>query len=111
MMPVLIAAGIGIVFAVGIYQILRRNLIRSAIGLVILSNAANLFLVACGSRWGLFAPYSGSPAQTSDPLPQALVLTAIVIAMGGFAFVLAVVHVVALRGRTGDSDDIDRLKN
>lgn len=107
----ILAAGIGAIFAVGVFQMLRRNVVRSAIGLVILSNAVNLFLLACGSDWGLFAPYTDPPGPASDPLPQALVLTAIVISMGGFAFVLALVHVISTRYRTGDSDEIDRLKN
>lgn len=111
MMNLLTALGIGLLFAVGIFQILRRNVIRAAIGLVILSNAVNLFLFSTGAYNGIFVPYTTSPGQISDPLPQALVLTAIVISMGGFAFVLSLLYVIAVRYKTGDSDKVQGLKH
>ena len=51
-MELILAIGIGILFATGIFQLLRRNIIRSAIGLVILMNAVNLFLLATGAYVG-----------------------------------------------------------
>jgi multicomponent Na+:H+ antiporter subunit C len=110
-MDVLIAASIGAMFGIGVFQMLRRNVIRSAIGLVIVSNAVNLFLIYCGAYDGVAPPYVKARGQISDPLPQALVLTAIVIATGGFAFVLAMLYVFGVRYRTGDMRSIDRLRN
>lgn len=122
-MSLILALIIGLMFATGVYQILRRNVIRSAIGLVIISNAVNLFLLAAGAYDGLRAPYarthvndqyvhySPSDGPRSDPLPQALVLTAIVISMGGFSFVLALLYIVIMRRNTADLAQISDLKH
>ncbi len=110
-MTLLTSLAIGILFAAGIYQILRRNVIRAAIGLVLISNAINLFLFSTGAYNGQAAAYSTAAAQISDPLPQALVLTAIVISMGGFAFVLSLLYVISTRYKTSDGDEVKGLKN
>ena len=111
-MEVLTAIAIGILFAIGIFQMLRRNVIRSAIGLIILSNAINLFLLSTGDFQGIQPAYVDIPAALrSDALPQALVLTAIVISMGGIAFVLSLLYVISSRYKTSDLDEIQGLKN
>ncbi|MCC5830419.1 MAG: NADH-quinone oxidoreductase subunit K [Phycisphaeraceae bacterium] len=110
-MEVLTALSVGIMMAVGVYQILRRNLIRSAIGLMLVANAVNLFVIYCGAYRGDVPAYVDVAGARSDPLPQALVLTAIVIGMGGFAFVLAMIYVFCVRYGTGDMDKVDRLKH
>jgi multicomponent Na+:H+ antiporter subunit C len=113
-MELLIAITLGTMFGVGLHQLLRRNVIRSAMGLVLMGNAVNLFLIHCGAYRGVVAPYTTLVAdgQTpSDPLPQALVLTAIVIGMGGFSFVLAMLYVLALRDQTGDMAKVDQLRH
>lgn len=110
-MELITALTIGGLFAVGLFQILRRNAIRSAIGLVILANAINLFLLTIGAANGTAPAYVGEAAGTrSDALPQALILTAIVISMGGTAFVLAMLYVVSARYKTADLDDVTGLK-
>ena len=109
-MELFTALAIGGLFGIGIFQVLRRNVIRSAIGLVIISNAINLFLLSVGAYQGQAAPYTTTFGQRSDALPQALVLTAIVISMGGFAFVLALLYVVSARYKTSDSDEVNGLK-
>ena len=111
MMNLITAIATGILFGAGIYQILRRNVIRAAIGLVLLANAVNLFLFTVGAYNGTAAAYTTALAQTSDPLPQALVLTAIVISMGGFAFVLSLLYAISTRYKTSDSDEVKGLKN
>ncbi len=108
-MELLTAFAIGTLFAVGIYQMLRRNVIRSAIGLIILSSAINLFLLSTGAFLGTEPAYDGA-ANPSDALPQALILTAIVISMGGLAFVLSLLAVISARYQTSNMDEIDRLK-
>lgn len=110
-MNLLTSLAIGVLFAAGIYQILRRNVIRAAIGLVLISNAVNLFLFSAGAYNGQAAAYSTAVGQISDPLPQALVLTAIVISMGGFAFVLSLLYVISTRYKTSDGDEVKGLKN
>lgn len=110
-MNLITALVIGTLFAAGIYQILRRNVIRAAIGLALISNAINLYLFSMGAYNGLAAAYTTATEQISDPLPQALVLTAIVISAGGFAFVLGLLYVLSTRYKTSDSDEINGLKH
>jgi multicomponent Na+:H+ antiporter subunit C len=110
-MELITSLAVGILFAAGIFQILRRNLIRAAIGLVLVSNAVNLFLFSSGAYNGLAAAYTTASEQISDPLPQALVLTAIVISMGGFSFVLSLLYIIATRFKTSDSDAVKGLKH
>lgn len=109
-MELLTSLAIGVLFAVGIFQILRRNVIRSVIGLLILMNALNLYLFSTGAYLGQAPAYSTALAQRSDALPQALVLTAIVIGMGGIAFLLAMLYVISARSSTSDQDEINALR-
>ena len=105
-MEILVASAIGILTAAGIYLTLRGHSFPVIVGLVLLSYAVNLFLFAMG-RLAINRPPIISPdaAGYADPLPQALVLTAIVISFG----MTALVVVLALRGflETG-SDRVDR---
>ena len=110
-MDLLKALAIGTMFGIGVFQMLRRNVIRSTIGLIIISNAVNLFLLSTGAYQGVAAAYVNAAGQRSDALPQALVLTAIVISMAGFSLVLALLYVISTRYRTADSDQISELKH
>jgi multicomponent Na+:H+ antiporter subunit C len=117
-MELLTAIGIGLMFAAGIFQLLRRNVVRSAIGLIIIANAVNLFLLVAGAYEGVAAPYVNVDAigvngeiQRSDALPQVLILTAIVISMGGFAMALAMIYVLSARYKTSDLDEVKGLKH
>jgi multicomponent Na+:H+ antiporter subunit C len=93
----------------GIYLVLERNLTRVLVGVVMLGNGVNvLFLVASGPAGR--APIVGetSVASMSDPLPEALVLTAIVISLATAAFVLAMAHRNwQLNGHDDVQDDIE----
>ncbi len=111
-MELLTALSIGLLTAVGIFQMLRRNLIRSAIGLIILANAVNLFLLSTGAYAGTDPAYVNETitGQRSDALPQALILTAIVISMGGTAFVLSMLYIISSRYKTSDMDKVEGLK-
>ncbi|WNB85744.1 Na(+)/H(+) antiporter subunit C [Cellulomonas sp. ATA003] len=87
---VIVVAGL---VSTGVYLMLERSLTRIMIGIVLVSNGINvLFLVAGGASGG--APIVGSTPteEMSDPLPQAMVLTAIVITLGMTAFVLAMAY-------------------
>jgi multicomponent Na+:H+ antiporter subunit C len=111
-MELLTAIAIGTLFAIGVFQLLRRNIIRSAIGLIILANAVNLFLLSTGAYISLEPAYvSDTTGVLSDALPQALILTAIVISMGGTAFVLSMLYIISARYKTSDMDEIHGLKN
>ncbi len=111
-MELLTAFAIGLTFAVGIYQILQRNMVRAALGLMLLSNAVSLFLLCTGAYDCEAVPYIGVEAGVRcDALPQALILTAIVISLGMSALVLAMLYVNAQRYGACDSDELDGLKN
>lgn len=110
MMEILVALTISLLFAIGVFQLLRRNLIRSVMGLAIVTNAINLFLLAAGAYRGEAPAYVNAVGQRSDALPQALILTAIVIGLGAFAVVLAMIYVLSLRYKTSDSDDVKGLR-
>jgi multicomponent Na+:H+ antiporter subunit C len=89
---------------------LRRNVVRSAIGLILLGAAINLFLLSTGAYQGIVAAYTEVVGRRSDALPQALILTAIVISMGGISLVLSLLYVLSARYRTSDLDEIDELQ-
>ena len=90
---VTLALLIGVLYAVGTYLLLQRTLTRVVLGLGLLSHGANLLLLMAGGAPGA-VPFVGrtdgaAGAGTADPLPQAMVLTAIVITFGVTAFLLA----------------------
>lgn len=91
-MTITVAVLAGLLYAVGTWLVLQRRLTRIIIGLGIMAHGANLLLLQAGGNRGQ-APFVGdgtpSPADTADPLPQALALTAIVITFGVTAFLLA----------------------
>jgi multicomponent K+:H+ antiporter subunit C len=103
-MELLVASAIGIMTVVGVYLLLQRRTLPVVVGLSFLSYAVNLFLFAMG-RLTIDRPPILMPERTeyADPLPQALVLTAIVISFG----MTALIVVLALRSylETG-SDDV-----
>jgi multicomponent Na+:H+ antiporter subunit C len=109
-MIVFFALAIGSLFAAATYLMLRRGVVRLVLGLSLLAHAANLLIFAM-SRTGLRAgapAFDGAvaPELMVDPLPQALILTAIVISFGITAFLLA----LAVRsGQAAGSDDLDAM--
>ncbi|MCU0936725.1 MAG: NADH-quinone oxidoreductase subunit K [Gammaproteobacteria bacterium] len=111
-MSVAVALVIAAAVAAGIYLALSRDLFRCVVGLAILGSAANLAVFAAG-RIGPLAPplvdpgALALPADAANPLPQALVLTAIVISFALLCFSLVLAAAVARR--TGQ-EDTDRLR-
>ncbi|HEX4986164.1 MAG TPA: Na+/H+ antiporter subunit C [Burkholderiales bacterium] len=108
-MEAALALAIGVLCASGVWLVLRPRTFQVILGLSLLSYAVNLFIFATGSLWVDRPPLvqPGVPADLqhyTDPLPQALVLTAIVI---GFAMTaLFLVVLLALRGMS-DTDHVD----
>ncbi|PCR89476.1 sodium:proton antiporter [Natrinema ejinorense] len=95
MTGVVLAATVGALFALGTFLLLRRDLIRVVWGLAIISQAANVYLLAMAGiapatadSVPILAGHGESVPETADPLVQALVLTAIVIGFGMTAFAL-----------------------
>jgi multicomponent K+:H+ antiporter subunit C len=87
-MEILVATAIGALTAGGIYLMLRLRTFPVIIGLSLLSYAVNVFLFASGRLVAGQAPIVYSTDTPADPLPQALVLTAIVISFGMTAVIL-----------------------
>lgn len=92
----------------GVYLVLERSLTRVLVGLVMLGNGVNLLFLISGGPAGR-APMVGQGTEPiSDPLPQALVLTAIVISLGTTAFVLAMAYRSwQLTGHDDVQDDVE----
>ena len=109
-MELLNALAVGALFGIAIFQLLRRNMIRSVIGLTLLGSAINLFLLSTGAYQGFEAAYADATGQRADALPQALILTAIVISMGGISLVLSMLYVLSARYRTCDVDEVNKLQ-
>ena len=99
----------GVLVAAGVYLLLERSLTRILVGVLLASNGVNvLFLVVSGAAGG--APIIGiTPKQDmSDPLPQAMVLTAIVITLGVTAYLLALAYrSFQLNGHDEVADDVE----
>ena len=83
-----------VLFACGVYAMLERSLTRVLIGFLLLGNAANLLLLIVMGRPGVAPFFDGSTPtdEMSDPLPQVLTLTAIVITFAISAFLLALIY-------------------
>jgi len=102
-----------ILFGLGIYCVMvKRNLIKIVIGFAIMEYAVNLLFAIVGYRKGGLAPIitARGKAYFVDPLPQALVLTAIVIALATTALLLAVCVRLYEKYHTFDIREIRRLK-
>src|SRR3954469_10882907 len=86
----------GLFFAAAIYLMLSRHIIRIMLGVALLGNAVNLLLFTAGRITREMPPviFSGSvlPASAANPLPQALILTAIVISFCFFAFLMVLAY-------------------
>lgn len=91
-MSVLLAAAAASMFAIGTYLVLQRKLSRIIIGIGLLTHGGNLLLLTAGRRGLPALVGEGDPADFSDPVPQALTLTAIVITFGVTAFLLALAY-------------------
>ncbi|MGY1752041.1 sodium:proton antiporter [Blastococcus sp. SYSU D01042] len=88
------ALAVGVLVAGGAYLVLQRGLVRVVLGFVLLGHAVNVLMLAAGGMDRREVPLVGrsEPARTADPLPQAFVLTAIVIAFAVTVYLLALVR-------------------
>ncbi|MBK8085928.1 MAG: Na+/H+ antiporter subunit C [Devosia sp.] len=107
-----IAALSGVFFVAAIYLLLARSLIRMLLGLALIGNAVNLLILVAGRLTRVVPPIALGHADTpaagaANPLPQALILTAIVIGFAMFCFLL----VLAYRAyQSLEADDTDRMR-
>lgn len=107
-MELVLAVVAGVLYATGLYLMLRRRLAQLIIGLGLLSNGSNILILSGAGVMRAKPPLITGPDMTADqfadPVPQSLILTAIVIGFGVLAFALVLAHRVH---RAGGSDDID----
>ncbi len=108
-MPVVVGA----LWAAGVFLLLRRSLVKAVLGLALLGYATNLLLLVAAGTGRRAAPIvppgaEALPPGHADPVPQALVLTAIVIGFGVQAFALVLLK--RAYAETG-SDDLDRMES
>jgi len=110
-MDVLLAILVGVLYTAGVYMLLRRSILKFIIGIIFLSNATNLLVfLAAGLVPGepaFIDPTGSARGGLADPLPQALVLTAVVIGLGIVVYLLAVKYRLFSATQT---DDLDQLK-
>ena len=109
----LLALASGVLYAAGIYLMLRRRLAQIIIGFALLANGTNLLIFTAGGLTRARPPVLADGVTAlvepyADPVPQALVLTAIVIGFGLTAFSLVLAHRVHATVGTDDVDDVGR---
>ncbi len=107
LMPLLV----GILYGAGIFLILQKNIIKLAIGLILLTNATNLFIFAAGRLTRAIPPliplrHKIMEGEFANPVSEALILTAIVIGFGLLSFVLALIYNASTKFKSLDSSEI-----
>ncbi len=114
-----------LLFMIGLYcAVVKKNMVKIVIGIMVMEYAVNLFLIMLGYRAGGVAPIvdkshlesttgqiaAGFVNSSVDPLPQALVLTAIVISLGSLALMISVCIRIYQKYGTFDITEIRRLR-
>lgn len=115
-MELLIALCIGVLYASGIFLILQRSLVRLILGLILLGNGANMLIFLLGRITKGRPPLIPADSPTiqdvyADPIPQALILTAIVISFGLQAFSIILVKRAYRVVKTDDLDQMNTQEN
>lgn len=108
-MNLFVALVVAVLFGTGASLLLKPDLFRVVAGLMLISNAASLTVIASGLRRGqtpIYPLVSGEPV--SDPLTQAMTLTALIIGFATTALLLAMVYRVYRTHRSVDLDDLSR---
>lgn len=110
-MEILLALVVGVLYAAGLYLMMRRSIVKLILGLALLGHAANLLIFTIGRLNNGRPPLIPEGAEQitgsfADPLPQALILTAIVIGFGVQAFALVLLRRV---NQTLGTDDLQQI--
>lgn len=111
-MDTVLAVVVGALYAAGLYLMMRRSIAKLIIGLALLSHAANLLIFTAGGLVRAGVPVIPEDAAIptdliADPLPQALILTAIVINFGVMAFAVVLVY---RTWQTVGTEDLDAMR-
>lgn len=112
-MNVIMAAVVGVIFGAAVYLLLRRSIVKLIFGLVLLSQGTNLLIFFVSRFKNNYPPLVPEGLKTlqvphADPLPQALILTAIVISFGVLAFTLVLMH---RSHQTVGTDDLHMMRD
>jgi multicomponent Na+:H+ antiporter subunit C len=108
-MNLFMALVVAVLFGTGATQLLKHDLFRVVVGLMLISNAASLTVIASGLRRGQAPIQPLVPGEpVSDPLTQAMTLTALIIGFATTALLLAMVYRVYTTHRSVDLDDLSR---
>lgn len=112
-MDFVLAIVVGGLYAAGIYLMMRRSIVKLIIGLAIIGHAANLLVFTAAGLTRAHAPLipygqEDPPEHYADPLPQALILTAIVISFAVLAFTMVLVKRAY---KMVGTDDLDEMRN
>lgn len=107
----LLALLVAALYGTGLYLMLRRSSLKLLIGLSLLAHGANILLLAASGPLRRVSPIippdaDAPPIDAADPLPQAMILTAIVISMAVVAFAVVLVHRARQAIGSGDVDDL-----
>lgn len=106
-MSLLFAILVGILFAVGTYFLLKRSIVKMILGVIMLGYGTDLLIFMTGDLSGRDMPIlERGVGQKSDPIPQALILTAIVIGFGVVAFTMTLAYRFYFDIRTEDLDEM-----
>ena len=110
-MQIILAVVVGALYAAGLYMMMRRSIVKLILGLALLGHAANLLIFTIGGLDNIQPPLIAEGAEmltgpAADPLPQALILTAIVIGFGVQAFAVVLLKRVY---QTLGTDDLKQI--
>ena len=113
-MELVLAIMIGVLYAAGIYMILRRSLVKLILGIIILGNGANLLIFLLGRITKGAPPIIPGDLKVfedayADPVPQALILTAIVISFGLQSFAIILIKRAYKVVKTDDLDEMNAI--
>lgn len=106
---IVMLAFVGVLVGSGVYLAMERSLSRIFIGLSLITNGVNVLLLAMGGAAGLPPLIGGEGETIADPLPQALILTSIVLSLGTTAFGLALAYRSYLL--TGNDEVVDDVED
>lgn len=111
-MELLLVFLIGVLYAAGVYLILRRSMVKLLLGIMLFGNATNILIFLLGNIVKGKPPIIGMDFKNfqdiyADPIPQALILTAIVISFGLTAFAIVLLKRVYALINSDDLDDLN----
>lgn len=113
-MELILAILVGTLYTAGVYLLLRRSMLKFVIGVILISNATNLLVFLASTPVGgnpVFVTEGTTDAATmADPLPQALLLTAVVIGLGITAYTLALKYKFFESTGTYDLDVLEKTE-